>query len=249
MAGSAWTFTSPISSPSACSSLLEGLLSADNALVLAILVLGLPAPPAAQGAPLRHGRRLRVPDPRHAAGRPPDAVRLGEAHRRRPICCTWSYSHFFGGGSGGRATAPSSPRRRWLGLSRVLGDGREGGADRPGLLGRFDPGRGRDVAEDLGGDHRRHPRHHHDADGDRPAAARSSGAIRRSWTARSSSSRGSAVKLLIEYLNAIGYLALHVNRWFSFGLILAIFGAGYLYARRQGPVEDDEDDPSQMLGE
>ncbi len=58
-----------------------------------------------------------------------------------------------------------------------------------------------------------------------------------------------AAKLLIEYLNAIGYLALHVNRWFSFGLILAIFGAGYLYARRQGPVEDDEDDPSQMLGE
>ena len=39
---------------------LEGLLSADNAMVLAVLVLGLPDR-AAEGAPLRHRRRLCVP--------------------------------------------------------------------------------------------------------------------------------------------------------------------------------------------
>ena len=39
--------------------LLEGLLSADNAMVLAVLVLGLPRNQQQQGAALRHRRRLR----------------------------------------------------------------------------------------------------------------------------------------------------------------------------------------------
>jgi YkoY family integral membrane protein len=55
-----------------------------------------------------------------------------------------------------------------------------------------------------------------------------------------------AVKLLIEYMNAIGWTEFHVNKWFSFGLIAVIFGAGYLYALRQGPVEDTEDEPSAL---
>ena len=57
------------------------------------------------------------------------------------------------------------------------------------------------------------------------------------------------IKLLIEYLNVLGYVQVHVNKWLSFGLIVAIFVAGYLYARRQGPVDEDEDDEtSQLLG-
>ena len=51
-----------------------------------------------------------------------------------------------------------------------------------------------------------------------------------------------AVKLVVEYLNVEGYTTLHISKWVSFGLIILIFGIAYLYARRQGPVEDSEDE-------
>jgi len=47
------------------------------------------------------------------------------------------------------------------------------------------------------------------------------------------------VKLLIEYLHLEGHIHFQVNKWMSFGLIVLIFLASYLYARRQGPVPDD----------
>jgi predicted tellurium resistance membrane protein TerC len=56
-----------------------------------------------------------------------------------------------------------------------------------------------------------------------------------------------AVKLLIEYLNTIGFTSLHVNKWVSFGLIVAIFAVAYVYARRKGPVEDTEEDEATEL--
>lgn len=54
-------------------------------------------------------------------------------------------------------------------------------------------------------------------------------------------------KLLIEYLNAIGWTEFHVNKWLSFGLIVVIFGVGYFYARAKGPVDDTEDDAAAAL--
>ena len=56
-----------------------------------------------------------------------------------------------------------------------------------------------------------------------------------------------AIKLLIEYLNSAGYTTFHISKWISFGLIAVIFGIAYLYARRQGPVEDDEEDQATRL--
>ena len=56
-----------------------------------------------------------------------------------------------------------------------------------------------------------------------------------------------AVKLLVEYLNTAGYTTLHINKWISFGLIAVIFVAAYIYARRQGPVEDDEEEQATQL--
>lgn len=56
-----------------------------------------------------------------------------------------------------------------------------------------------------------------------------------------------ALKLLIEYLNAIGWTEVHVNKWLSFGLIVVIFGAGYFYARAKGPVDDTEDEAAAAL--
>jgi predicted tellurium resistance membrane protein TerC len=55
------------------------------------------------------------------------------------------------------------------------------------------------------------------------------------------------VKLLIEYLHSAGYVAFEVNKWLSFGLIIAIFTVAFLYARRQGPVEDLEEDEATAL--
>jgi len=50
------------------------------------------------------------------------------------------------------------------------------------------------------------------------------------------------LKLLIEYLHQIHVLEFEVPRWLSLGLIVLIFTAAYLYARRVGAVEVAEDD-------
>ena len=42
------------------------------------------------------------------------------------------------------------------------------------------------------------------------------------------------VKLLIEYLSSVGYIHVEIPRWFSLGLIVVIFAAAFIYARRQG---------------
>ena len=62
--------------------LLEGLLSADNALVLAVLVLGLPQGSTEESASLRYPRGVLFPRGRDAARRLPDRAQLGEAARR-----------------------------------------------------------------------------------------------------------------------------------------------------------------------
>ena len=48
------------------------------------------------------------------------------------------------------------------------------------------------------------------------------------------------VKLLMEYLHDIHWVDFRINKWLSFGFITLIFLVSYLYARRQGPVPDEE---------
>jgi YkoY family integral membrane protein len=55
------------------------------------------------------------------------------------------------------------------------------------------------------------------------------------------------IKLLIEYLHSIGTIHFVVNKWLSFGLIIIIFAIAYFYARKHGPVEDHEEDEAQKL--
>jgi YkoY family integral membrane protein len=57
------------------------------------------------------------------------------------------------------------------------------------------------------------------------------------------------IKLLVEYLNAEGYIHFEISRWMSFGLIVVIFGIAYLYAIRQGPVPDEDDEATALLRE
>jgi YkoY family integral membrane protein len=60
------------------------------------------------------------------------------------------------------------------------------------------------------------------------------------------------VKLLVEYLHALGYIHLEIPKWLSLGLIVVIFAVAYAYARRQGPVEPEEtldDEAARLLRE
>lgn len=50
------------------------------------------------------------------------------------------------------------------------------------------------------------------------------------------------IKLLLEYAHGLGWVHFEVPKWLSLGLIVVIFGASYLYARSIGPVEDADGD-------
>jgi YkoY family integral membrane protein len=46
------------------------------------------------------------------------------------------------------------------------------------------------------------------------------------------------IKLCVEYLHDGRYTELEIPRWLSLGLILVIFAIAFVYARMQGPVEE-----------
>ena len=50
-----------------------------------------------------------------------------------------------------------------------------------------------------------------------------------------------AIKLLIEYARAMGWIEWEVPKTLSFGLIAVIFLASYLFARSKGPAPDSDD--------
>ena len=59
------------------------------------------------------------------------------------------------------------------------------------------------------------------------------------------------IKLLVEYLHQLHYVSFEIPKWLSLGLIVVIFGGFYLYARYQGPVEVPEgtDEAAELLKE
>ncbi len=48
------------------------------------------------------------------------------------------------------------------------------------------------------------------------------------------------LKLVLEYLHTAGFVHFAIPKWFSLGLVVVIFGIAFIYARMQGPVEEDE---------
>jgi YkoY family integral membrane protein len=218
---------------------LEGLLSADNALVLAILVLGLPKKD--QRKALRYGivgafvfRILAILL----------AVYLIQVAFVKLIGAAYllwlSYSHFFGRGEGEDRRA-IKPATGWLGLSpfwatvakveltdivfavdsilvAVAMSPKTWVIITGGILGIIAM---RLVIGQLLRVVRRYP------------ALVDGAFVIIAWV---------AIKLVVEYLNVAGYTTLHISKWLSFGLIVLIFAIAYLYARRQGPVEDDPDE-------
>ena len=45
------------------------------------------------------------------------------------------------------------------------------------------------------------------------------------------------IKLLLEYLHDAGYVGFELPKWFSLGLVVVIFVIAFIYARMKGPVE------------
>lgn len=46
------------------------------------------------------------------------------------------------------------------------------------------------------------------------------------------------IKLLVEYAHQMHWIGFEIPRWLSLGLIAVIFGVSFLYAKWQGPTED-----------
>lgn len=223
---------------------LEGLLSADNALVLAIIVLGLPK--RDQRKALRYGiagafffRIIAILLAVHL-------IQVGWVKVIGAAYLLWlSYTHFFGRAEGeDRRTI--RPATGWMGLSpfwatvakveltdivfavdsilvAVAMSPKTWVIITGGILGIVAM---RLVIGQLLRIVRRYP------------ALVDAAFIIIAWV---------AVKLLVEYLNSAGWIEWHINRWLSFGLIVVIFAAAYLYARKQGPVTDEEEDAAAVL--
>src|SRR5688572_281387 len=225
--------------------LLEGLLSADNALVLAILVLGLPR--SQQQKALRYGilgafvfRILAVLL----------AVYLIQVSFVKLIGALYllylSYTHFFSGG-GAEARREIRKAAPWMGLSAfwatvvkveltdlvfavdsilvaVAMSPKTWVVISGGVLGiitmRMVIGRLLVVV-------RRYP------------AIVDGAFIIIAWV---------GIKLLLEYMRVQGWIHIEINKWFSFGLIVVIFLISYAYARRVGPAtEAVEDEATELL--
>ena len=226
--------------------LIEGLLSADNALVLAMLVLGLPR--SQQKKSLRYGiagafafRIIAVTLAIHLI-RVAWIKLVGAGY-----LMYLSFQHFFAGG-GAQARREIRPARSWLGLSpfwatvvkveltdvvfavdsilvAVAMSPKTWVVISGGLLGIITM---RLVIGKLLSLVRRYP----------PLV---DGAfIIIAWV---------GLKLLLEFLRVEGLIHFEVNKWFSFGLIVVIFALSYVYARRFGPAtkDDDEDKAEELL--
>ena len=208
--------------------LLEGLLSADNALVLAVLVLGLPE--AEQRKALRYGMAGAFAFRTIAVLLAVGLIKIAFVKLIGAAYLLYlSYSHFFrsGDAKGRRAIKPATA---WLGLSAfwatvvkveltdavfavdsilvaVAMSPKTWVVISGGILGIVMM---RLVIGQLLVLVRTYP------------ALVDGAFIIIAWV---------AVKLILEFLRSEGVIELEINRWFSFGLIVVIFGLSFLYAR------------------
>jgi YkoY family integral membrane protein len=216
---------------------LEGLLSADNAMVLAVLVLGLPR--AQQQKALRYGILGAFAFRILATAMAAYMLRVLWIRLLGGLYLLYlPYQHFFGHADEGNTRAVK-PARPWLGLSAfwatvvrveltdivfaidsilvaVAMSNKLWVVITGGVLGIIAM---RLVIGQLLTLVRRYP------------ALVDGAFIIIAWV---------GIKLLVEYFHGLGWIHLEIPRWLSLGLIVVIFTAAFLYARRLGPVEDEE---------
>jgi len=224
--------------------ILEGLLSADNALVLAMMILGLPR--ADQKKALRYGLVGAFAFRTLATLLATYLIRVGFVQLAGGLYLLYlCYQHFFQGG-GGDERQRIKPAQPWLGLSALWGtvvkvelvnvafsidsilvavamSRKTWVVLAGGLLGIIAI---RVVIGQLLSLVRRYP------------AIVDGAFIIIAWV---------GVKLLLEYANAEGWIHFEVSKWISFGVIAAIFLVSYAYARKKGPAPDMEEEAEELL--
>jgi YkoY family integral membrane protein len=215
--------------------LLEGLLSADNALVLAVLVLGLPGPE--QRKALRYGIAGAFLFRIAATVLAVHMMALAWVKLVGAAYLLWlPYRHFFHSGDVEDRRKPRAPTR-WIGLSvfwttvvkveltdfvfaidsilvAVAMSNKEWVVITGGLLGIIAM---RLVVGQLLAIVQRYP------------ALVDGAFVTVAWV---------GLKLLIEYLHQMHVIPFEIPKWITFGLIVLIFAVSYLYARSQGPQPD-----------
>jgi YkoY family integral membrane protein len=223
---------------------LEGLLSADNALVLALMILGLPR--RDQKKALRYGLVGAFAFRIAATLLATQLIRIGWVQLLGGLYLLYlSYQHFFRSGD---AAQRSTPRKAtpWMGLSALWGtvvkvelvnvafsvdsilvavamSKKTWVVLAGGLLGIVAI---RVVISQLLAIVRKYP------------AIVDGAFIIIAWVGG---------KLLIEYLRMAGFVHFEISKWFSFALIAAIFLLSYVYARRKGPADDVEEDAAELF--
>ncbi len=200
---------------------LEGLLSADNAMVLAVLVLGLPR--SQQQKALRYGILGAFAFRALATAGAAYMIQLLWVHLLGGLYLLYlPYQHFFGHGEA-ETRREFKPAQPWLGLTafwatvvRVELTDIVFAID--SILVAVAMSNKLWVIGQLLALVRRYP------------ALVDGAFIIIAWV---------GLKLLIEYFHGLGWIHFEIPRWLSLGLIVVIFGLSFLYARRQGPVPDD----------
>lgn len=211
---------------------LEGLLSADNALVLAVLVLSLPR--EEQRKALRYGIAGAFVFRITATVLAVHMMALAWVKLVGAAYLLWlPYKHFFRS-EGAEARRKPPPPTRWLGLSAfwttvvkveltdfvfaidsilvaVAMSNKEWVVITGGMLGILAM---RLVVGQLLGIVQRYP------------ALVDGAFIIVAWV---------GTKLLIEYLHQVHVIPCELPKWLTFGLIILIFLVSYMYARKQGP--------------
>jgi YkoY family integral membrane protein len=223
---------------------LEGLLSADNALVVAVMILGLPR--RQQKMALRYGLfgafAFRIVATLLAVY----LIRLAWVKLLGGLYLVYlTYQHFFQSGDAEQRSKPR-PAKPWLGLSALWGtilkvelvnvafsvdsilvavaiSSKTWVVLTGGLLGIVAM---RIVISQLLVIVRRYPTL---VDGAFVIIALV------------------GAKLLIEYASAMNWIHYEMPRWLSLGLIAITFLIAYLQARRKGPVDYDADDEAAAL--
>ena len=225
---------------------LEGLLSADNALVLAILVLGLPKDQ--QRKALRYGILGAFFFRIVAILLATQLIAFGWVKLVGGGYLLWlTFSHFFLHGSDAGERRAIKPAKAWLGLSAfwatvvkveltdvvfaidsilvaVAMSNKTWVIITGGVLGIIAM---RLVIGQLLAIVRKYP------------ALVDGAFIIIAWV---------AIKLFVEYASQAGYIDFHMPKSVSLGVIVVIFGIAYIYARKQGPADVDmEEDAAAIL--
>ena len=226
--------------------ILEGLLSADNALVVAVMILGLPR--RQQKMALRYGLLGAVAFRIVATLLAVYLIRLAWVKLLGGLYLVYlTYQHFFQSGDAEQRSKPR-PAKPWLGLSALWGtilkvelvnvafsvdsilvavaiSSKTWVVLTGGLLGIVAM---RIVIAQLLVIVRRYPTL---VDGAFVIIALV------------------GAKLLIEYASAMNWIHYEMPKWLSLGLIAITFLIAYLQARRKGPVDEADDEATALLGE